>query len=139
MALVVAVYETQYPDPLTMNVGDKLKIVKSRDDEWPGWVLCESQNGKQGWVPENIVKIDGIGAVAQQGYEAREVTVMEGEIVRIERVESGWAWVTNMTNETGWVPLKNLKIVEYSPQLSPSQVRGSARSFDRRNFTTSQL
>ena len=40
------------------------------------------------------------------------MTVMEGEIVRIERVESGWAWVTNMTNETGWVPLKNLKIVE---------------------------
>ena len=112
MALVVAVYETQYPDPLTMNVGDKLKIVKSRDDEWPGWVFCESQNGKQGWVPKNTVKIDGIGAVAQQGYEAREVTVMEGEIVRIERVESGWAWVTNMTNETGWVPLKNLKIVE---------------------------
>jgi hypothetical protein len=36
MALVVAVYETQYPDPLTMNVGDELKIVKSRDDEWPG-------------------------------------------------------------------------------------------------------
>jgi hypothetical protein len=31
MALVVAGYETQYPDPLTMNVGDELKIVKSRE------------------------------------------------------------------------------------------------------------
>jgi hypothetical protein len=92
MALVVAGYETRYPDPLTMNVGDELKIVKSRDDEWPGWVFCESQTGKRGW--------------------AREVTVMEGEIVRIEKVESGWAWVTNMTDATGWVPLKNLKIVE---------------------------
>jgi len=112
MALVVAVYETQYPDPLTMNVGDELKILKSRDDEWPGRVFCESQNGKRGWVPENIIKMEGIGAVAKQGYEAREVTVMEGEIVRIERVESGWAWVTNMTDATGWVPLKNLKIVE---------------------------
>jgi hypothetical protein len=75
-------------------------------------VFCESQTGKRGWVPENIVKIDGISAIAEQSYEAREVTVMEGEIVRIERVESGWDWVTNMTNETGWVPLKNLKIVE---------------------------
>jgi hypothetical protein len=37
---------------------------------------------------------------------------MEGEIVRIESFESGWAWVTNMTDATGWVPLKNLKIVE---------------------------
>jgi hypothetical protein len=84
-----------------MNVGDELKIVKSRYDEWPGWVFCESQNGKRGWVAENIVKIDGIGAIAKQSYEAREVTVMEGEIVRIEKVERGWAWVANMTNETG--------------------------------------
>ena len=112
MALVVAGYETKYPDPLVMDAGDKLKIVTRRDDEWPGWVFCESQNGKRGWVPENGVVIDGDAAVAQQSYVAREVSVMEGEIVRIEKEESGWAWVTNMTNETGWVPLKNLKIVE---------------------------
>lgn len=112
MALVVAAYETQYPDPLIMNSGDQLKILKKKDGEWPGWVFCENIGGKQGWVPENIVKIDADTAIAQQGYEAREVSVMEGEIVRIEKVESGWAWVTNMTNETGWVPMKNLKLVE---------------------------
>src|SRR3989454_10264453 len=108
MALVVAGYEPQYPDPLTMSVGDSLRIVKSRDDEWPGWVFCESQSGKRGWVPENIIKTDGIGAVAQQSYEAREVTVMEGEIVRIEKVEKGWAGGTNMTHATGRDPVKNL-------------------------------
>lgn len=112
MALVVAGYDTQYPDPLTMNSGDTLKILKTKDDEWPGWVFCENIGGKQGWVPENIIKIDEDRAIAQQEYEAREVSVMEGEIVRIEKVESGWAWVTNMTNETGWVPMKNLKLVE---------------------------
>jgi len=112
MALVVTGYETQYPDPLAMEPGDQLKILKRRDDQWPGWVFCESQSGKQGWVPENRIKIDADNAVAQQSYVAREVSVMEGEIVRIEKLESGWAWVTNMTNETGWVPLKNLKIVE---------------------------
>jgi SH3 domain len=112
MALVIAVYETQYPDPLTMDVGDDLKIVKTMDDEWPGWVFCESKSGKRGWVPESGIKIDGDSATAQKSYVAREVTVMEGEIVRIENVESGWAWVTNMTDQTGWVPLKNLKIVE---------------------------
>ena len=112
MALVVSGYETQYPDPLTMNAGDGLKIIKRRDDDWPGWVFCESKGGRQGWVPENNIKIDGDAAVAQKTYVAREVTVMEGEIVRIENVESGWAWVTNMTDQTGWIPLKNLKIVE---------------------------
>jgi hypothetical protein len=112
MALVAVGYDRRYPDPMTMKTGDELRIVKRKDDEWPGWVFCESQSGKQAWVPESIVKIDGDSAVAQQSYDAREVSVMEGEIVRIERVENGWAWVTNMTNETGWVPLKNLKIVE---------------------------
>ncbi|HYY92424.1 MAG TPA: SH3 domain-containing protein [Candidatus Dormibacteraeota bacterium] len=111
MALVVVGYDSQYPDPLSMEPGDKLKIVK-KDDEWPGWVFCEAENGKRGWVPENGLKIAADSAVAQQSYIAREVSVMEGEILRIERVESGWAWVTNMTNETGWVPLKNLRIVE---------------------------
>ena len=112
MALVVAAHETKYADPLTMNPGDELKILKRRDDEDPGRVLCENGSGKQGWVPENIIKIETDCAIAQQRYDASEVPVIEGEIVRIERVESGWAWVTNMTNETGWVPMKNLKLVE---------------------------
>lgn len=111
MALVVASYETQYADPLAMEPGHSLKIVK-RDEEWPGWIFCENAGGKQGWVPENNLKINGDQAVAQQSYVAREISVMEGEIVRIEKVESAWAWVTNMTNETGWLPLRNLKIVE---------------------------
>jgi Variant SH3 domain/SH3 domain len=112
MAVVVTAYDSQYPDPLIMNPGDTLKIVKRTDDEWPGWVFCENQSGKKGWVPENSIKIDADTAVAQVDYVAREVSVMEGEILRIEKTESGWAWVTNMTNETGWVPLKNLRIVE---------------------------
>ena len=111
MALVVASYEIQYPDPIAVEPGQSLKIVK-RDEEWPGWVFCEHPIGKQGWVPESSLKIDGDRATAQQSYVAREISVMEGEIVRIEKLESGWAWVTNMTNETGWLPLKNLKIVE---------------------------
>ncbi len=111
MALVVAGHEVQNADPLSMMPGDRLTIVK-RDAEWPGWVFCKHEGGKQGWVPENALKIEAENAVAELDYDAREVSVMEGEIVRIEKLESGWAWVTNMTNETGWLPLKNLKIVE---------------------------
>src|SRR5439155_23260065 len=112
MGLVVSSCDPQYSEPLAMKSGEAREMVKRRDDEGPGWVFCESQSGKRGWVPERSMKIDGEAAVAQQNYVAREVTVMEGEIVRIESVESGWAWVTNMTDATGWVPLKNLKVVE---------------------------
>lgn len=112
MALVVAGHEIQFPDPLTMNTGDELQILPRKSEEWPGWVFCESKAGKKGWVPESILTMSAEKAVAKQNYDSREVSVMEGEIVRIEKTESGWAWVTNMTNETGWVPLKNLKLVE---------------------------
>jgi uncharacterized protein YgiM (DUF1202 family) len=110
MALVVAGFDAKYPDQMAINVGQELTVMKS--DEWPGWLLCQNIDGKQGWVPEKIVKITGGKAVAQQPHDAHEISMQEGEIVRIERIETGRAWVTDMTNETGWVPLKNLKIVE---------------------------
>ena len=110
MALVVAGYDAKHSDQMMIDVGQELTVLKS--DEWPGWLLCQNSIGKQGWVPEKIVKITGGSAVAQESHDAHEISMQEGEIVRIEKIETGRAWVTDMTNETGWVPLKNLKIVE---------------------------
>jgi hypothetical protein len=42
----------------------------------------------------------------------RELSAVEGEIVRVEKLEAGWAWVTSMTDETGWIPVKSLKGVD---------------------------
>src|SRR2546430_11082210 len=88
MALVVAGYEPQYSDPLTMNSGDALKIVQRRDEEWPGWGFCESQSGRRGWLPKKRIKIDGEAAVAQPKDVARDVTVMVGEVLRVESAHS---------------------------------------------------
>jgi len=110
MALVVAGFDAKYPGPLTVDAGQELTVVKS--EEWPGWVLCQNSSGMQGWIPEKIVRITEGKAVVQQSHDAREISMQEGEIVRVERIETGRAWVTDMTNETGWVPLRNLKIVE---------------------------
>ena len=110
MALVVAGFDAKYPDQMMIDEGQELTVMKN--DEWPGWLLCQNSSGKQGWVPEKIVKITTGKAVAQESHDTREISMQEGEIVRIEKIETGRAWVTDMTNETGWVPLKNLKIVE---------------------------
>ena len=110
MALVVAGFDAKYPDQMAIDTGQELTLIQG--DELPGWLLCQNSDGKQGWVPEKIVEVRGGRAVAQQPHDAREISMQEGEIVRIERIETGRAWVTDMTNETGWVPLKNLKIVE---------------------------
>jgi hypothetical protein len=115
MALVITSYEPKpeyKTNPLVTSAGQELKIVRMKDEEWQGWVLCENHEGTQGWVPENILKIVKDTGVVQEKYEARELSAIEGEIVRIEKLESGWAWVTNMTNDSGWVPMKNLKLVD---------------------------
>jgi|SRR5712692_1612417 len=113
MALVIVSHEalTGSTACLTMSVGEEFKVVR-RDDEWPGWVFCEGPGGGQGWVPEKYVTISGEKGIAEQGYVARELSAFEGEKVRVERLESGWAWVTSMTDETGWIPVSNLKGVE---------------------------
>ena len=114
MALVVVSYEAlaKYrSNPLAMLGGDELKVGR-RDDEWPGWVFCEDTAGRQGWVPEKYVRISGEKGIAEEGYVAQELSAVEGEIVRVEKVERGWAWVRSMTDETGWIPVKNLKGVD---------------------------
>jgi len=42
-------------------------------------------------VPEKYVKISGEKGIAEQGYVARDLSAFEGVIVRVERLESGWA------------------------------------------------
>ena len=114
IALVIVNHEApaSYRDsPLKVSAGDELKVGR-RDEEWPGWVFCEDIVGRQGWVPEKYVKIIGEKGIAEHAYSAQELSAFEGEIVRVERLESGWAWVTSMTDETGWIPVKNLKSVD---------------------------
>jgi uncharacterized protein YgiM (DUF1202 family) len=114
MALVVVSYEADAKyriAPVTVRAGEELRIGR-RDDEWPGWVFCEDSTGRQGWIPEKYLKITGEEGMAEQDYTARELSAVEGEIVRVEKLESGWAWVTSMTDETGWIPIRNLKVVD---------------------------
>jgi len=108
---VITEYKTPFPDPLRLQKGDVVQI-EEKESEWPGWIWCISKEGKQGWVPYNYLEIQGATAKLAQNYDATELTVTLGEELIIENQESGWIWASNKEGKRGWVPLKNVKILE---------------------------
>jgi hypothetical protein len=60
-------------------------------------------------VPERWVEFDGDFCILQRDYEAVELSVDVGEILTVEFTESGWAWATRESGQSGWVPLENLR------------------------------
>jgi len=54
------------------------------------------------------VKNEGEFCVLQRDYAATELSVEQGETITVDFVESGWAWATKESGQSGWVPLEHL-------------------------------
>ncbi|MEE8631857.1 MAG: SH3 domain-containing protein, partial [Candidatus Bathyarchaeia archaeon] len=54
-----------------------------------------------------------------QDYNARELTVDEGQEVIVLNEESGWAWVRTPLGDEGWIPLENLQDLKDKPDSIP--------------------
>ena len=108
---VISEYRSPFPDPLKLHKDEMVKI-KEKESEWQGWIWCITKNGKEGWVPENYIEIQGKNARLLQDYDATELNVDVGEKLVIEKEESGWVWVSNEENRKGWVPLENVELVD---------------------------
>ncbi len=103
-------YNSPYTDPLIINKGKILTIVE-KESEWKGWICCINKMGESRWVPENYLEIKGNKAKITRDYNATELSVNVGEELAIEEEEAEWYWVTNQKGKSGWVPIKNVKII----------------------------
>lgn len=108
---VIAPYESSNPDPITFQAGDLIKVGQKfvEDPEWTNWVKCENAEGKTGWTPLQVLRVDGDWATTLVDYTAHELTVCIGEQLLVERVLNGWAWAKTHENEWGWVPIRNIE------------------------------
>lgn len=100
-------YQAVYADPLAARKGERLRFER-RASEWAGWLWCTNSAGQSAWVPEAWVVLEGRSCVMQRDYDATELSVESGERIAADLVESGWAWATTESGESGWVPLDNL-------------------------------
>lgn len=108
-AIVVRNYRTQYPDPVTIAVGEVV-VLGARDTEWPQFIWGTDRCGRSGWIPERVLGGDAGTVRCIEAYSARELDVDVGDDVRLLRETGGWWWCENARGAQGWVPATHLQI-----------------------------
>ena len=106
---IVQEYAAQYPDPISVHAGDRVRV-GADDPEFPGWRWCTGPDGREGWVPEQLLQWQGADAVVREDYTARELSLPAGVEVVVHRVLAGWAWISTQDGRTGWVPQSSIGV-----------------------------
>lgn len=102
-------HQASYADPIRVSKGAALAPT-GREENWDGhrWLWAIAEDGREGWVPDDlIVEVDG-QATAARDYSAIELTCEAGETVDVVTETHGWGWCRRRDGSEGWVPLRNL-------------------------------
>jgi uncharacterized protein YgiM (DUF1202 family) len=99
-------HKIEYPDPIRVAAGEQVNVGRE-DAEFPGWRWCKALDGREGWVPAELLSNEGAEATVLQDYSARELTVETGEEVVVEESRHDWLLVRNGRGERGWIPAAN--------------------------------
>lgn len=116
--MVIKEHVSNYPDPIQLKSGDLLTVLEHYvgPEGWDNWKSCISiRTGKKGWVPEQVIEIEARTekAIAMQDYDANELNVQPGTLVKgIEKL-NGWIWCQHsISHELGWLPLNVLEEIK---------------------------
>jgi uncharacterized protein YgiM (DUF1202 family) len=96
-------HRVQNPDPIRVAAGETVSVGRE-DDEFPGWKWCRASDGREGWVPVELLASEAAESTVLQDYSALELAVRPGEEVVVEEIRRGWLLVRNSQGERGWVP-----------------------------------
>lgn len=105
---VIIPHTASYEDPIIALKGATLHLTGGTD-RWNGylWIWAVASDGREGWVPDDlIVEISG-RTVASRDYSAVELSCELNESLQVLERTHGWAWCKNLCDEFGWVPLQN--------------------------------
>lgn len=111
-ATVSAVWEASAANPIAGRAGERVEATARVEDwrETAGWTWrwCRDSHGREGWVPQTLLAITGTEATLREDYDARELTVVVGARLTVERELAGWALCRVHDETIGWVPLECL-------------------------------
>lgn len=98
-------YDICYPDPLSLQKGDVVSILKKEETpEWDGWYFCKDHLQKEGWISRDYLRIEDTKATLIKPYSAKELSANEGEEALPLFESCGWSWCKKSTGEEGWLP-----------------------------------
>jgi len=100
-------HDVQYANPITVEAGENLRVGRA-DDDFPGWRWCRAADGRQGWVPVELLSSEEPQATTLKDYSARELQVIPGEEVTVEDARHGWLLVRKANGDCGWIPADRL-------------------------------
>ncbi|MFV8829516.1 SH3 domain-containing protein [Alkalihalobacterium sp. APHAB7] len=113
--IVTKQHISNYPNPIRLFKGQAVIISKKYEgnEGWNNWIYCYTKDKHlEGWVPEQIIHIQGKQGLILEDYIAKELEVNVDEQLIKTKELNGWIWVKRLTNsEEGWVPKENVKEV----------------------------
>lgn len=106
MKKTIKAYDICYPNPLSLNEGDEVEVLKSEQDdsEWFGWHYCKDQDGNEGWISNDFMALNNNKGTLIKSYSAKELSAETGEDFEILSRSFGWYWCSNKNKEMGWLP-----------------------------------
>ncbi|HEY7460844.1 MAG TPA: SH3 domain-containing protein [Gemmatimonadota bacterium] len=123
---VVRAYRTQYPDPIRVRAGERVRVGREEED-YPGWRWCVAPDGREGWVPVDVLQQEDGEAILRIDYEATELDVNPGQQVTVEKELRAWLWVEDAAGARGWIPASHVA-GERSPSADPGCAPGASRT-----------
>jgi hypothetical protein len=81
--------------------------VGHRNQQFPEFLWCASEDGHQGWVAESYLRMTSEAeAVAVEEYDAAQLTVVEGELLDVVDRQGAFLLVRNTAGARGWIPAR---------------------------------
>ena len=102
-------WTASYEDPVAVRAGDRLGH-DGRRDEWDGhaWLWVRGPDGREGWVPDDVVAPEGGGFRAVADFDATELTCAAGDALDVLLSTHGWSLCAAADGRRGWVPDRHL-------------------------------
>ncbi len=74
------------------------------DRTWPGWIWASDSDGRNGYVPAEILEPLGEDRwAALENFNPTVLKVLRGDKIISLRKVHGWHWCRNENGEEGWV------------------------------------
>lgn len=101
---IIRGYAGEFEDPILMKKGSPIRVIRKNEGRYSEWYWCRTEDGKEAFVPEQILEIEGSSATFLRDYNSKELTVSEGEFLISIYEMGGWTWARKSSGEEGWIP-----------------------------------
>ncbi len=114
---VVEDWEATYQDPIVLKESEELWLT-GKSENWDGyvWVWAKNQAGREGWIPDTLIKTVADRNYANSAFSALELTCHRGEELDAIDEMHGWVLCRAANGSEGWVPAKNLQEIWPAPK-----------------------